>query len=155
MNIQKLRPTSFCRIHASFIVVVTFLCSIFFVSPITKRRNLSVVSALAFYLSLQNNRYCNQALAMMLETDTGFEQNSFDQEYFSLCLESEDTIKERKTTISFFFRHASLIVYLSWNKISYWIINEILSSDGYTIINCYWMNSWIPKCQCELQREFR
>ncbi len=55
---------------------------------------------------------------MMLEIYTDSEQNSFDQEHFSLCLESEDTVKKKEK-----FRHASLIVYLSWNKISYRIMN--------------------------------
>jgi hypothetical protein len=62
-----------------------------------------MISKSNFYLSPGNNRYYNQVMAMILETDTRFEQNSFDQEHFSLCLESEDTVKYRKITISFFF----------------------------------------------------
>ena len=47
------------------------------------------------YLSLRNKRYCNQALVMMLEIDTDSEQNLFDLGHFSLCLESEDTVRKK------------------------------------------------------------
>ncbi len=120
IGIRNSCPTSFCRTHASFVVVVTFLYSIFFASAITNKSNFSIILKLNNhrYLSLQNNRYCNQALAMMLEIDTDSEPNSFDQEHFSLCLGWEDTVRKKEK-----FRHASLTVYLSWNKISCWITN--------------------------------
>lgn len=157
--------TSFCKTHAWFVVVVTWGCSNFFASAITNKSKFSILwtlnnhSQIFFcwkfdlwilckYLSLRNNRYCNQALVMMLEINTDSEQNFLDQEHFSWCLELEDTVRKKNTKIAiFFFRHvASLIVYLSWNKISYRITNYILSSDRYTRMNCYRVNCWIPEC---------
>ena len=45
--------------------------------------------------------------------------------------------------------------YLSENRLSSWIAYGVVASNRHTNMMNNWMNSWIPKCHCELQTKVR